>query len=103
MPICSRRILHGHIADVNAIDLHRAAGHIIETRQQIDDGSLARTSWTHNGNGLPGLRSEGNIFEHWHTIFIRVRGVIEFHQAFDRRHLDAHWVCLPLPRLHREC
>ena len=32
----------GHIAHIDAVDRHRAARHIVEARQQIDDRGLAR-------------------------------------------------------------
>ena len=86
MPICSRSDLHADVAHINAIDLDRAAGHIIETWDQVDDGGLAGACRTDDGNGLPGLGSEGDILQHRHAVFIGMRCILEFNQSLDLRH-----------------
>ncbi len=45
----------GHVAHIMTVDFYRAASHIIETRDEIDDSGLASAGGTHDSDGLPGF------------------------------------------------
>ena len=60
----------GDVAHVDAVDLDRAVGHIVEARQQVDDGGLARAGRADDGDGLPGFGGEGDVLQHRHAILV---------------------------------
>ena len=42
----------GDLAHVEAVDLYRALGHVVEAGNQVGDGGLARAGRPHQGDGL---------------------------------------------------
>jgi hypothetical protein len=60
----------GDVAHIHAIDLDGAFGHIVEARQQVDDGGLACASGTHNRKSLTGLGGKGNTLQDGYAVFI---------------------------------
>ena len=48
------------VADVHAVDPDRAAGDVVEARDQIDQRRLARAAAAHNRDHLAGLRREAH-------------------------------------------
>ena len=60
--------------------------HIIEARQQVDDGGLARAGGPHNGDGLPGLGGEGDLVQHRHALLVLMGDFVELDPALDLGH-----------------
>ena len=58
MPICARSDAQRHVADVAAVDQDRAAGHVVEPRQQVDQRRLAGAAPADDGDHLPGAHRE---------------------------------------------
>ena len=42
----------GQVSDIHAIDQNPAPVRVVEAKQQVDDGGLAGTSVSHQGDGL---------------------------------------------------
>ena len=78
--------LGGDIAHIHAVNFDRAMRHIVEARQQVDDGGLARARWTDDGNGLPRFCGEGNFLQDRHAVFVFMRDFVELNLAFDLGH-----------------
>ena len=81
----SRRSCWRHLADIHAIHQDRAVGHIVEARDQVDDGGFTRAGGADEGGGLPGLGGEGDIVQH---ILLRAGvaegDIAEFDRAVER-------------------
>ncbi len=54
----------GEVAHVGAADPHRAAGHVVEARQQQGDGGLAGAGGADDGHGLAGPHPQAEVVEH---------------------------------------
>ena len=50
----------GHLAHVVSVDEHGAARHVVEARDEVDDGALARAGGAEEGHQLPRLDREAH-------------------------------------------
>src|SRR5207247_4707995 len=76
------------VAHVVAIDQHLATAHVVEARDQVGDGGLARAGGADEGDGLPGFDLEAHVLDDRPARVIRAADVFERDVAADRRKLD---------------
>ena len=93
MPICRRRLARVTSRTSMAVDPHRAAHHIVEARDQVDDGGLAGAGGADDRDRLARLGDEADAAQH--VLFLLVGGVdvIELHLADDGGHRLARRLC----------
>ena len=80
-PICERRLDERHLAHVVPVDEHRAAGDVVEARDQVDDGALARAGGAEQRHHLARLDGEADAAQD----LALGAGVAEAHVARTRR------------------
>ena len=51
------------VAHVLAVDAHGAVGHVVEARQQVEDGGFAGARGADEGDGFAGLDGEAHVLE----------------------------------------
>ena len=71
------------IAHINAINAHRAIGDVVEARQQVDDGGLARAGGADDGNGLAWFSLQADILQDRNALLVRGMDMIELHAPLD--------------------
>ena len=69
------------VADVVPADRHRPAVHIVEPHEQVDDGGLAATGRSDDGNALPVLHRQREVPDQLAVGRIGERYAIQFHTA----------------------
>jgi len=77
-----------HVAHVVAVDQHRAAVHVVEARQQVDDGRLARAGRPDDGDGLARLGGQAHAAQHVLVLVVAHPHVAQLDAPLDGRHLD---------------
>ena len=89
MPICERSEFEGHIAQIVPVDGDAPFGGIVEARQQVDDGGLARAGGAQQGDRLARLGLEADILQHRLAAAEVAEGdILEAHPALHRRQRD---------------
>src|SRR5581483_5256637 len=73
--------MEGYVAHVIAIDQHRALAHVVEARNQVGHGGLARPGSSDEGDHLPRLDAEGHSLDHRAAGMVGARDVAEFDVA----------------------
>ena len=80
------QVVLGHLADIHAVDQDRAVGDVVEARDQVDDGGLARAGRADEGRGLARLGGKADVVQ---RIFFRAGiaegDVAELDRAPERR------------------
>ena len=73
------------VADVDAVDRDRSAAHLVEAREEIDDGRLAGPRRADERDRLAGLRLERDVVEDERVWPVAKRDVVELHASADLR------------------
>ncbi len=76
------------VADIGPVDADAAAVDLVETRQQVDDGCLARARGTDQRDRLPGLGLQGHILDDGHLGSVSETDMLEAHVSLHRLHGD---------------
>src|SRR5450756_782038 len=84
----------GHVPDVDAVDCHAAAAHIVEARDEVDQRRLARTGLTKDRHRLSRLGDEVHILEYRLTALVIVaeRYMLKSHPALDVGQTGGAWL-----------
>ena len=87
-PICSRSDDEGDVANVDAVDPHRALVHVVEAGEQQSDGRLPRSGGADERDRLAGLDGQREVAQHRLRVQVAERDVVEAQLTAGRRERD---------------